>query len=106
VEVILPSPDKARVCVLAFGPTSVRAIELGHQTYSYSIEVIPFEAAKKQQKSLQNITAMKAQGREISEDVCFLRDVTYLAKEGQCAYFAERVGSYIGIYSLGAAAQV
>ena len=90
---------------MAFGPTSICAIELGHPTYAHSLEVIPFEAAKKQQKNAQTVAAMKAQGREISEDVCFLRDVTYLAKQGQSAYFAERVGSSFGVYSVGAAGQ-
>jgi hypothetical protein len=101
MEVLLTSEDKSRVCVAAFGPTSVRVIELGHPTQSHSIEVIPYEAFKKQQKSL-TMTKMRSSGREIPDELLYVRDVAYLAKAGQCAFFAESVGSNVAIYSLGA----
>lgn len=90
------------MCLAAFGPTGVRAVELGHPTLEHSIEVIPYEAQKRQQKSLTLINTLRAAGKEISDEMVYVRDVTYLAKEGQCAFFAERVGSNVAIYSLGA----
>ena len=101
MEVLLTSDDKVRVCVAAFGPSSVRVVELGHPTQSHSVEVIPFEAFKKQQKSL-NVNKMRSSGREIPDEMVYVRDVAYLAKAGQCAFFAENVGGNFAIYSLGA----
>lgn len=103
MEIILTSKDKTRVCIAAFGPTSVRAIELGHPAYSESIEIIPPEALKRQQKSMNLTKGMRASGKEVPEELVFVRDVAYLAKEGQCTFFAERVGGNVAIYSLGSA---
>lgn len=102
IEILLTSGDKTRVCLAAFGPVSVRAIELGHPTQEYSIEVTPYEALKRQQKSLASAAGLRAAGRDVPEELVYVRDVAYLAKEGQCAFFAERVGSNVAIYSLGA----
>lgn len=103
LEVILTSHDMTRVCIVAFGPTSIRAIELGHSTQPHSLEVIPYEALKRQTKSRAMVNTLKMQGKEVFDEIVFVRDVTYLAKAGQCTFFAERVGSNVAIYSVGAA---
>jgi hypothetical protein len=97
LEIVL-SRSKTSVCIVAFGPSCIRATELGG-SYDYSIEVIPPLAIKQRAKS-NNSLASVAAGREL-EDI-FFRDVTYLAKTAEATFFAERVGNNVTIHTLAA----
>lgn len=98
---ILTSPvDRSQIRVVAFGPTGIQAVELGHAWLQHSLEVIPLEALKKQRKSEASLASLRTQGKEIPEDVCFLRDVTFMTKYKEHVFFAERVGSEVTMYVL------
>lgn len=98
LEIIL-TKGKSSVCLVAFGPTTVRAIELG-SIYERGIEAIPQEAAKRRAKSTQTVAPNHSSGTSRDPDDVFLRDVTFLAKTGESSFFAERIGNGIVIHSL------
>lgn len=98
---VLQTYSKTRLSLLAFGPTSLRAIELGGP-FSNSIEVIPADAYRRRLKSLQasSNSLNNAANNGQSAEEQFLRDVTYLAKVGEATFFSERVGNSIVLHAL------
>ena len=79
-------------------------MELGGSEPESSIEVIPAEALKRRTKTSivsSSILNLNNTAKEGGEDV-FVRAVAYLAKTGESAFFAEKVGGTVAIYSLAA----
>ena len=94
---VLVTDERRRVCVIAFGPASVRLLELGMA--QNNVEIIPQEASRRRIKANTSLNIAMA-GRE-GEDF-YVRDVNYLAKFGEICFFSERIGNNVAVYALSA----